>query len=141
MTNGIDPVAAIASMSASQTVQEWERVHGAPAPAIAPSLLARDLAHCVQVEAAGGIDRRLERRLRDLMGSKGGSSAAQGGGLKGLSHGTQILREWGGQTHRVTVEADGRYVYAGQRWRSLSAIAREITGARWSGPRFFGTRT
>ena len=141
MTNGIDPVASIAAMSASRTVQEWERVHGAPAPAIAPSLLARDLAHRVQVEAAGGIDRRLERRLRDLLGSKVGNSSARSGKCKGPNHGTQILREWGGQTHRVTVEADGRYVYAGQRWRSLSAIARAITGARWSGPRFFGTQS
>ena len=62
-----DAIKAIAGMSAPQIILEWERVHGIRAPAIAPSLLARDLAHRVQVEAAGGIDKRHERRLRDLV--------------------------------------------------------------------------
>lgn len=128
-------------MSASQIILEWERVHGAPAPAITPSLLARDLAHNAQVAAAGGIDKRLERRLGHLAKSANGHCGQQAGRRKVLPHGTQILREWGGQTHRVSVEAEGRYVYAGQNWRSLSAIARAITGARWSGPRFFGTQS
>ena len=48
------------------------------------------------------------------------------------------MREWNGRTHTVTVEEEG-FTYAGRSYRSLSAIAREITGARWSGPRFFGT--
>ena len=47
------------------------------------------------------------------------------------------MREWNGRTHTVTVEEDG-FSYAGRNYRSLSAIARDITGARWSGPRFFG---
>lgn len=134
------PVDAIAAMSASRIILEWERVHDMPAPAIAPSLLARELAHRGQVEAAGGIDKRLERRLRALAESADSDGALQAGRSKSLGHGTRLLREWGGQTHRVTVEAEGRYTYAGQIWMSLSAIARAITGARWSGRRFFGTR-
>ena len=142
MTFGwIDAVEVITAMPASQIILEWERVHGVPAPTIAPSLLARDLAHRTQVAAAGGINKRLERRLDSLAESSGGNDAAQAGGRKALGHGTQILREWGGQTHRVTVEDEGRYHYNGQTWSSLSAIARSITGARWSGPRFFGTRS
>lgn len=136
-----DAIKAIAGMSAPQIILEWERVHGIPAPAIAPRLLARDLAHKVQVEAAGGIDKRLERRLRELVVSTDSDSAVRASHCKALGDGTQLLREWGGQTHRVTVEAEGRYNYAGETWRSLSAIAYAITGARWSGPRFFGTRT
>ena len=135
-----DAIEAIAGMSAPQIILEWERVHGVTAPAIAPSLLARDLAHRVQVEAAGGIDKRLEHRLRDLVVLTDRDSAVHARHRKALGHGTQLLREWGGQTHRVTVEAEGRYTYAGETWRSLSAIAYAITGARWSGPRFFGTR-
>lgn len=135
-----DVIEAIARMSAPQIVLEWERVHDLPAPTIAPGLLARDLAHRVQVEAAGGIDKRLERRLRDLVVSTDSDSAMQASHRKALGQGTRLLREWGGQTHRVTVEAEGRYTYAGETWRSLSAIACAITGARWSGPRFFGTR-
>lgn len=80
-------------------------------------------------------------RLHDLAGSTGGDGTTLANGRRCLGHGTQILRDWGGQTHRVTVEAEGRYLYNGQTWSSLSAIARAITGARWSGPRFFGTRS
>jgi hypothetical protein len=139
-TESNDPIEAIAGMSATQIILEWERVHSIPAPAIAPSLLARDLAHRVQVKTVGGIDKRLERRLRDLMVSTDSDGTVQASHHKALGQGTQLLREWGGQTHRVTVEIDGQYTYAGKTWRSLSAIACAITGARWSGPRFFGTR-
>ena len=54
-----------------------------------------------------------------------------------LTPGTHLSRQWGNETHQVTVDARG-LVYRGQRYRSLSAIARRITGTRWSGPRFFG---
>ncbi len=50
-----------------------------------------------------------------------------------------MLREWKGKVHEVLILEDGRHAYAGKVWNSLSEIAREITGARWSGPRFFGT--
>ena len=54
-----------------------------------------------------------------------------------LQPGTRLVREWNGTTHIVEV-IEGGYVWNGDRLRSLSAIARSITGARWSGPRFFG---
>lgn len=133
-----DPVKLIATTSASQTIREWERVHNAPAPAVTASLLARDLAHRLQL-AGSGPDKRLERRIRELVASHVEVGVPRTR-RAALGTGTQLLREWGGQTHRVTVEPDGCFVYADQTWRSLSAIARAITGARWSGPRFFGTR-
>ena len=49
----------------------------------------------------------------------------------------RLVREWNGRTHTVRVEEDG-FTYGGSSYRSLTAIARDITGARWSGPRFFG---
>ena len=54
--------------------------------------------------------------------------------------GTRLVREWNGQTHTVLVHADG-VEWRGKRYRSLSIVAREITGAHWSGPRFFGLRS
>lgn len=129
-------VAAIAAMSNNEVRQVWERVHDKPAPAIAPSLLARDLAHRAQVAASGGMDRRLERRLRELADQHADDRVPA---HPRLAVGSQLLREWGGQTHRVIAEPDGSFLYAGKHWRSLSAIARAITGTRWSGPRFFGT--
>ena len=56
-----------------------------------------------------------------------------------LKSGTRLVREWRGVTHTVLIHADG-IEWRGQRYRSLSVVAREITGARWSGPRFFGLR-
>ena len=61
-------------------------------------------------------------------------------GAKRIRAGTRVVREWNGRTHSVTVEEEG-FTYAGRSYRSLSAIARQITGARWSGPRFFGLAT
>ena len=57
-----------------------------------------------------------------------------------LALGTRLLREWEGRTHHVTVVNEG-FEYEGRTWRSLSAIARSITGTRWSGPLFFGLRS
>ena len=56
-----------------------------------------------------------------------------------LPEGTVISREWKGLRHEVEI-AEGGFVYRGERWKILSEIAREITGTRWNGPRFFGLR-
>jgi hypothetical protein len=56
-----------------------------------------------------------------------------------LKAGTRLVREWRGVTHTVLVHADG-FEWNGRRYRSLTIVAREITGAHWSGPRFFGLR-
>jgi Protein of unknown function (DUF2924) len=56
-----------------------------------------------------------------------------------LEPGTRLVREWRGVTHIVLIHADG-IEWRGQRYRSLSVVARKITGARWSGPRFFGLK-
>ena len=61
-------------------------------------------------------------------------------GAVALSPGTRLLREWQGRTHHVTVVPDG-FEYAGKVWRSLSAIAKSITGTAWSGPVFFGLKS
>lgn len=134
-------VAVIAAMSNAEIRQAWERVYEISAPAITPSLLARDLAHRAQLAASGGIDRRLERKLRELTDRHADAAGSSPAPRPRLAAGSQLLREWGGQTHRVIVEEGGSFLYASKRWSSLSAIARAITGARWSGPRFFGTDT
>ena len=57
-----------------------------------------------------------------------------------LKPGTTLVREWHGRTHTVLVLADGGFEHQGRRYASLTRLARAITGARWSGPRFFGLR-
>ena len=74
-------------------------------------------------------------------GKNGSARAAVGGAspLQGLHPGTVLRREWDGVMHEVRVEAGG-FVWQGQRYASLSKVAREITGTNWNGPRFFGLR-
>lgn len=99
-------------------------------------LLVRALAYRMQENVLGGLDRTTQRRLdraaADL--AAGRSFAAPGAKIK---PGTRLLREWNGRVHEVIV-LEGKVQYRDQSWPSLSAVAREITGTRWSGPRFFG---
>ena len=118
MTAAAGDVAAIAAMSSRALKQAWEQVHDRPAPTITPTLLARDLAHQAQLAASGGMNRRLERRLRELADQRAGDGTPEATRPR-LAGGSQLLREWGGQTHRVIVEPDGRFLYAGKHWRSL----------------------
>ena len=86
----------------------------------------------------GGLSKSM---LRKLQGSSpdGPSSAEKRRPRVSFKPGTRLVREWHGQTHTVVILADG-VEWRGQRYRSLSVVAREITGARWSGPRFFGLK-
>ncbi len=114
---------------------EWQRLHRAVPPNISRDLLIRGIAYKIQERASGGPNAALKRRLHRLaVEPANGSSASRAPALK---PGARLVREWGGRVHSVTVTEQG-FEYAGQRYRSLSHIARAITGAHWSGPRFFG---
>ena len=95
--------------------------------------MRRALAHEVQARAFGPMAKRTRRVLKSVVADPG---AARRLPVR-MSPGARLLREWNGRTHEVEVLPDG-YLWRGRRFRSLSAVAREITGARWSGPRFFG---
>jgi hypothetical protein len=99
-------------------------------------LIIRGLADKLQQRAHGGPSRALQRHLQILAGElkKGARSFDRGMVLK---TGATLVRRWRGHTHTVLVREDG-FEYEGQRYRSLSLIAAQITGAHWSGPRFFG---
>ena len=96
--------------------------------------MIRAVAHKLQELAYGGLS-PAARRI--LIGLKEPASAKPT--PRALRPGTELLREWQGTTHRVTVMEDG-VVYGGKRYGSLSEVARAITGSRWSGPRFFGLK-
>ena len=93
----------------------------------------------IQMQALGGLKPAIRRKLRQLATAKEGptSSKATTKTPKALPPGSRLVREWHGNIHTVDVRADG-VMYDGRRYRSLSEVARAITGARWSGPRFFG---
>jgi hypothetical protein len=103
---------------------------------ISRNLIIRGLADKLQEGAHGGPSRTLQRRLRILAAEfeKGARSFDPGRVPK---TGATLMRQWRGRTHTVLVREDG-FEYDGQRYRSLTVIAERITGAHWSGPRFFG---
>ena len=98
--------------------------------------MIRGLADKLQERARGGPSRALQRRLQILAGEfEKGVRTFDPGTL--LKTGTTLVRQWRGHTHTVLVREDG-FEYDGQHYRSLTVIAAQITGAHWSGPRFFG---
>ena len=127
-----DPLTELQALNREGLVERWQAVFGRPAPPYGHvNLLRSALAWEIQASATGtsGAPRR---RIVQALGRPSGVVA--------LTSGTQLLREWNDQTHRVTV-LDRGFDYHGKTYRSLSAIAETITGTRWSGPRFFGLRT
>jgi hypothetical protein len=118
--------------------QRWVEFYGvAPSPRISRELLIRAVAHRMQEDAQGGLGKSCQRRLARLADtlSEGGSIPVSQ--TQSFKPGTKLIREWKGKVHEVVI-AGGTYIWAGQHYRSLSQIARAITGTRWSGPRFFG---
>ena len=127
----------IAAMGPKPLRAEWERTHRAAAPpGFGPDLLARALAYAVQEKARGGLPSNVAREIRRSVADLAATSLLPDRAAP-LRPGTRLTREWHGRTHHIHVVERG-YEYRDKPYRSLTAIAREITGARWSGPRFFG---
>ena len=125
---------------ASGLQEAWAQAHGVPAPTALPARLLRlALAHYLQVRALGGPTPALEKRLARIAAGTGPRDDARPATMR-VKPGTTLLRDWGGRAWRVEVNADGSFEWDGRRWRSLSAIAREITGTSRNGPAFFGLR-
>ena len=130
-------IAELVDRSTHELRLAWRQLHQVVAPqGLSRDLLIRALAHQLQEQSCGGSGRALRRRLQTLTGEreKRGASSDLGAALK---TGTTLVRQWRGHTHAVLVR-DGVFEYDGQPYRSLSVIAKRITGAHWSGPRFFG---
>ena len=118
----------------------WPQWFDRPPPAkIRRELLMRALAYRMQERTSGGLTTATRTKLRALAEAVTKPAKWEGLARPRLTPGTHVIREWGNERHQVTVEAVG-YLYRGQRYRSLSEIARKITGTRWSGPVFFGVK-
>ena len=124
--------AEIKVMERTGLVALWQDLFGGPPPkSLSRPVLRRILAFEVQARAIGGLPKGFVAKLERALGENAPRRSP------GLQPGGRLLREWNGVTHVVDVTEQG-YRWREQTWRSLSAIAREITGAHWSGPRFFG---
>ena len=131
---------ALAALDAASLRTEWRRLYRSHPPKRAGrDILAHAVAYKLQERALGGLSATAKRKLRDLAEQlESGNGTAFDPGIV-LKPGAKLLREWGGNTYVVIALEDG-FEFEGRRYRSLTKIAREITGAHWSGPRFFGLK-
>ena len=118
---------------------EWRRLYHSEPPRISRDLLIRGINYRLQQIQHGRLGKSTRRKLKTL--AKMFQTTGRVGPDPGLSlkPGARLVREWHGHTHTVTVTEDG-FEYAGKSYASLTKIARKITGAHWSGPRFFGLK-
>ena len=126
---------ALASLSPAQVRDKWTSLERTSPPAAPPSLLRRLLAQHLQERRHGALPALVARELTRI--ATEGLPTEPVRSSPNLTPGTRLMREWNGQTIAVEVQENG-FAYADRMWRSLSEIAQHVTGAHWSGPRFFG---
>ena len=125
-------LAALEDMSSSDLRDHWQRLTREVAPRISPKLLRLALAWELQAEALGGLSRATQQKLDQLGAGKTRTAAA--------SASTRLVREWQGKAHVVTIGEDQVIRWEAREYRSLSQVAKAITGTHWSGPAFFGLK-
>jgi hypothetical protein len=124
-------LAKVPNIGREELVARWTLEFGSPPhPKLRIELMRPVLAYRTQENASGLPKQRVRERLQD---------AILGASVTPFKSGTRIVREWNGEIHEVSVSDDG-YEYRGERFKSLSPIATKITGTKWSGPAFFGTK-
>jgi hypothetical protein len=127
----------LADLPRPDLTERWRQLYRtAPPKGISRRLLIRAVTYGMQVKRYGGLKPAVRRQLRKA--AAGGSTRAAAN-LKTakIAPDMRMIREWNGSSY-VVEAVDGGFVWNGKRYGSLSAVARAITGARWSGPRFFG---
>ena len=135
-------IAALRVASAADLKQQWRELFGKAPPSFNRPYLQSRLAYRIQELAYGGLKPETRARLEALGEQLDGGNVV----LRRIRAdsrplaGTRLMREWKGVEHAVTVLADG-FEWEGRPYRSLSAIARAITGTRWNGWTFFGLKT
>lgn len=132
------PPDRLEELSIAELREEWARCHIAPAPNLSADLLKLGIAYRLQEKRHGGISRDTKRILLQTSRSANvGSERPASQPQRKLTSGTRLVRDWHGNGHTVIVLEQG-FEYDGQTWRSLTAIAKAITGTHRNGPRFFG---
>jgi hypothetical protein len=131
-------LASLPHMTRDALRERWREAYGTDAPPhLGRGLLMRAVAYRLQQRALGGLSAVAKRALVQAIEGRAGGRPDRGPPIRQLKPGARLLREWHGVTHEVVILDDG-VLFRGQRHRSLSEVARIITGSRWSGPTFFG---
>ena len=132
MSDMASTLAELDTLSSDALRQRWRSLVGSPAPKISPKMLRLALAWEIQARASAGLARTTSQTLDQLGRGQTRTQAA--------TPGMRLVREWQGRAHVVTVGEDQVIRWDEREWRSLSEVARAITGTRWSGPAFFGLK-
>lgn len=131
-------IARLKQLSLDSLREEWRRIHQTPPPRrLSRDMLLRGISYKLQENIFGGLSKVVRRSLQVSGASTASSLATERPPRSLFKAGTRLVREWHGVTHTVIVLENG-VEWRGKHYRSLSVVAREITGAHWSGPRFFG---
>lgn len=143
MMSRIDTIiAAMPAMPRRDVEAHWRKLGEGEAPRLPDPLLRRVTAQLLQERRYGDVPAIIRRELAHMSEAAAGSTGKREPGLVmpiRLSEGTRLIREWNGRTIEVLV-VGGAFEWEGRNYKSLTKIAHEVTGAHWSGPRFFGMR-
>jgi hypothetical protein len=135
-----DEIAGLQSLDVAQLKARWRTLYKTEAPArFSRNLLIRAVAYRLQERALGGLKPTTRRLFRRIAADARAQRPLRLTPVRKLEPGAVLIREWGGVKYKVVVLEEG-FSYRGQRRRSLSEIARLITGTHWSGPLFFGLK-
>src|SRR5215470_1849844 len=134
-------LASLKSASIAELKQQWQAHYGsAPPLRISRELLTRAVAYRIQEQVYGGLKPSTRKLLLRLANDARSGRTLGPEPAPPASAGTVLMREWHGITHEVRV-LDRGVLYQRKRYRSLSEVAKLITGAHWNGPQFFGLRS
>jgi Protein of unknown function (DUF2924) len=131
-------LAALKTKSTPELRAQWEGLFDRPAPPYGRKMLEARIGYRLQELRFGGLSERARRKLDALAEQLEPKGARRRNAGRPIA-GTQLIRQWAATEHVVTVRQDD-FEYNGRSYKSLSAIARTITGTRWNGPLFFGLR-
>jgi len=135
-----DQIASLPAMTKAQLLAVWAKNFSQGPPAsLRKDLMVPILAYRLQEREYGGLSNASRKKLRDIAKSLYSEKGPRGRESASLRHGTRLVRSWKGEVHEVYASNVG-FTYRDKVFSNLSQIAREITGTRWSGPLFFGTK-
>lgn len=135
-------IAAISIMPRSEVITQWSKLRAGEAPRLPDPLFRRLTAQVLQERRYGDLPAIVRRELARLCEDASPAEENRKPPVMPIrfSDGTRLIREWNGRTIEVLIRDDA-FEWEGRTYKSLSHIAREVTGAHWSGPRFFGMRS
>ncbi len=132
-----ESLARLNDLTLDELRAEWRRLYRNMPPRLSQDLMRRAIAHRIQEKAFGGLSAASKRKLKNHATQIEITGRVRPDPRPVVRSGARLVREWNGRTYTVTVTEDG-FEYGGKSYRSLTRVARVITGAHWSGPRFFG---